>query len=230
MDYISAFVGKGFTVFAVMHSSNPKFAIPEILFDMHLAVRHIRHKAKDHKIDSDKIGIVGHSSGGQLALMQAFAPEEGEKAATDPVQRQSSKVAMVAAFGAPTDFLNWGKEGAHALGDPKLPGLYAPFLFAKLDRATLSFEVEKDPKKREEIGRSISPVSRATKSAPPVMLIHGEKDGNVPPQQSERLAARLKELGVPHEYRVKEKGGHSWKEMDKDMAAVAEWFAKQAAK
>lgn len=228
--FVAPFVSRGFTVFAVLHSSNPKFAINEVVFDMHRAVRFVRHKAKDYRIDPEKLGIVGHSSGGHLALMQAFAPEEGDKAAADPVDRQSSRVGMVAAVAGPTDFLNWGREGDLALGDPKLPGLYAPFQFTKLVRETLSFEVERDDKKRLEIGRSLSPVTRATKAAPPVLLVHGAKDDTVPPQQSERLAARLKELGVPHEYVVKKDAGHNWAEMDKDVATAAEWFAKQAAK
>jgi acetyl esterase/lipase len=227
---IAPFTARGFTVFAALHSSNPKFAVNEIVYDMHRAVRFVRHRAKQYRVDPDKLGIVGHSSGGQLALMQAFAPEEGDKTAADPVDRESSKVAMASAFSAPTDFLNWGKEGDLALGNPKLPGLYAPFQFAKLVRETLSFEVERDEKRRLEIGRSLSPVTRATKTAPPVLLVHGAKDNAVPPQQSERLAARLKELGVPHEHIVKKDAGHNWAEMDNDMAAAAEWFAKQALK
>lgn len=229
-DLIAPFVARGFTVFAVLHGSQPKFAIPEAVVDMHRAVRFIRHRAKDYKIDPDKIGIVGQSSGGHLALMQAFAPEEGDKTAPDPVDRLPSRVGMVAALAPPTDFLNWGKDGVINLGDRTKPGLFAPFEFPKMVRETVSFDIERDPKKREEIGRSISPVSRATKTAPPVLLIHGAKDNTVPPQQSERLVARLKELGVTHEYVAKKDSDHTWKGMDKDMGMVAEWFAKQAAK
>jgi len=229
-DLIVPFIARGFTVFAVFHSSNPKFAITEALPDLHRAVRFIRHRAKEYHVDPNKLGIVGHSSGGQLALMQAFAPEEGDKTAADPVNREPSRVGMAAALSAPTDFLNWGKDGMLNLGDRTKPGLFAPFQFPKIVRETVSYEIERDDKKREEIGRSISPVSRATRAAPPVLLIHGAKDTTVPPQQAERLAARLKELGVTYEYIAKKDADHAWKDIDKDMGAVAEWFAKQAAK
>ena len=57
------FLNRGFTVFAVTHSSNPKFAITEAVGDMHRAIRYIRHHSKDYKIDPEKLGIVGHSAG-----------------------------------------------------------------------------------------------------------------------------------------------------------------------
>src|SRR5262245_31585895 len=37
---------RGYTVFAVVHGSQPKFTIPEILTDMNRAVRYIRSHAK----------------------------------------------------------------------------------------------------------------------------------------------------------------------------------------
>src|SRR5947208_2711399 len=39
---------RGYTVFAVVHGSQPKYTIPEILLDMHRAVRYIRYHAKDY--------------------------------------------------------------------------------------------------------------------------------------------------------------------------------------
>ena len=38
------YVERGYTVFAVVHGSQPKFTIPEVLEDMHRAVRFIRHR------------------------------------------------------------------------------------------------------------------------------------------------------------------------------------------
>ena len=68
----------GYTVFAVVHGSQPKFTIPEILEDMHRAVRFIRHHAKEYGIDPDRIGITGGSAGGHLSLMQGTAGDAGE--------------------------------------------------------------------------------------------------------------------------------------------------------
>src|SRR5262249_16078963 len=60
---------RGYTVFAVVHGSQPKFTVPEIVEDMHRAVRFVRHNAARFKIDPDCLGIYGASAGGHLSLM-----------------------------------------------------------------------------------------------------------------------------------------------------------------
>ena len=48
--FVTPFTDRGYTVFAVVHGSQPKFTIPEVLGDMNRAVRFIRHHAKDYGI------------------------------------------------------------------------------------------------------------------------------------------------------------------------------------
>src|SRR6476620_778472 len=64
------FLSRGYVVFAVTHGSQPRFSIPEVLEDMHRAVRFIRHNAKQYGVDPDRLGIAGGSAGGHLSLMQ----------------------------------------------------------------------------------------------------------------------------------------------------------------
>src|SRR5262245_35161037 len=59
--FVTEFLGRGYTVFAVVHGSQPKFTIPEILEDMNRAVRFIRFNAKQYEVDPDRIGIFGAS-------------------------------------------------------------------------------------------------------------------------------------------------------------------------
>src|SRR5262249_59797535 len=67
------FLKRGYTVFAVVHRSQPKFNLEEIVQDMHRAVRYIRYHAKEFNIDPDRLGITGGSAGGHLSLMQGLA-------------------------------------------------------------------------------------------------------------------------------------------------------------
>src|SRR5579884_17787 len=83
--WVRPLVAKGYTVFAVCHGSNPKYAIPEILEDLHRAVRFIRHNAMGYRIDPNRIGITGGSAGGHLSLMQGCAGKDGDPKAPDPV-------------------------------------------------------------------------------------------------------------------------------------------------
>ena len=220
------FVDRGYTVFAVVHGSQPKFTIPEVLEDMHRAVRFIKANAKKYGVDPDKHGIAGGSAGGHLSLMQGCAPKEGSPKATDPVDRQSSKVAAVACFFPPTDFLNYGKEGEVALGDGILKGFRPPFDFWERDKGTNKLVVIEDPERRKAIGKEISPVYHASKESAPTLIVHGDADALVPIQQAERMIARLKEKGVPCELVVKKGAGHGWPGIDKDVKPLADWFDK----
>ncbi len=215
---------RGYTVFAVVHGSQPKYTIPEILQDMHRAVRYIRAHAADYHIDADRIGITGGSAGGHLSLMQGTAGKDGDPKARDPVERVSSRVQAVACFFPPSDFLNYGKPGEEALGTGVLAGFKAPFDFEELDPKTHAFVRITDPARRREIGRAISPVYHVTSRSAPTLIIHGDADKLVPIQQAQSFLARLKEAGVPAELVVKPGAGHGWPGLGKDMKTVADWF------
>ncbi|HEY2786539.1 MAG TPA: alpha/beta hydrolase [Fimbriiglobus sp.] len=217
---------RGYTVFAVVHGSQPKFTIPEVLEDMHRAARFIRFHAKDYNIDPDKLGITGASSGGHLSLMQGVGGLPGNPKAGDPVDRVSSTVQCVGCFFPPTDFFNYGKTGkpANPGGDGVLKPFRAPFDFHEFKDG--AFERITDPERVKAINRAISPVYLVSKDSAPTLLIHGDKDDLVPLQQSELMIAKLKEAGVPCKLVIKKGGGHGWGEMDKDVVAIADWFDK----
>lgn len=220
------FVDRGYVVFAVVHGSQPKFTIPEVLEDMHRAVRFIKANAKKYNVDPDKLGITGGSAGGHLSLMQGCAPKGGNPTARDAVERQSSKVAAVACFFPPTDFLNYGKPGNVALGGGTLKGFRPPFDFWERDKETNKLVVIADEERRKEIGKTISPIAHVTKDSAPALIYHGDADTLVPIQQAEIMIAKLKENGVPCELVIKKGEGHGWKGIDQDVKVLADWFDK----
>jgi len=219
---LKEFLDRGYTVFAVVHGSQPKFTIPEILEDMNRAVRYIRTNAKKYEIDAEKLGIAGASAGGHLSLMQGTAFKEGTPKAVDLVERASSKVAAVACFFPPTDFLNYGKEDNLALGNGTLTNFKAPFDFREFKDGL--FMPITDDVKRKEIGKAISPVYHVTKDSAPSLIIHGDADTLVPIQQAELIIAKFKENKVACELVVKKGAGHGWAGLDKDIKTLADWF------
>jgi acetyl esterase/lipase len=228
--FLKEFLDRGYTVFAVVHGSQPKFTIPEILDDMHRAVRYIRANAAKYGVDPDRLGISGASAGGHLSLMQGTAPKPGNPQAADPVEREPSKVRAVACFFPPTDVLNYGKEGEVCLGTGTLAAFRPPFDFWERDPKTGSHVVITDEEKRKAIGRQISPVYHVSKDSAPALIIHGDADKLVPIQQAELIVARYKAAGVPCELVVKAGKDHGWPGIDKDFALLADWFDKQLAK
>lgn len=227
---VNELLKRGYTVFAVVHGSQPKYTIPEILEDMHRAVRYLRIHAKAYQIDPNRIGIYGGSAGGHLSLMQGTAGATGDPKAKDPIDRASSRVQAVACYFPPTDFLNYGEKGKDAIGRGTLANYRVAFDFHEFDPKTKALERITDEARILEIGRKISPITHVTADTAPTLIIHGDKDLLVPIQQAETMVAKLIEAGVPAKLVVKQGAVHGWAGMDKDLVTIADWFDKYLGK
>jgi acetyl esterase/lipase len=207
------FLERGYTVFAVVHGSQPKFHIPEIEQDIHRAVRFIRLNAKRYGVDPNHLGITGGSAGGHLSLTMGTQGGPGKPEAKDPVERESSAVQAVACFYPPTDFLNWGKPGEDGVG-------YGP---------TEKFSPAFGPRNataggRQALGKEISPIYFVTSNMAPSLIIHGDSDKLVPIFQAEIFVERAKQAGATAKLIVREGKDHGWTGMDADMRIFADWF------
>ena len=225
LDFLKELLARGYTVFAVMHGSQPKYTIPEAIADMNLAVRFIRAHAADFHIDPNRIGISGGSAGGHLSLMLGTAGDAGDPAAKDPIARTSSRVQAVACFFPPTDFLNYGTPGYAWLNRGPKDAFQAPFDFHVWNPDRKLFEAV-DEEARVKIAREISPIYHVTKDDPPTLIIHGDKDALVPLQQSQSIIAKFEEAGVPCRLVVKSGEAHGWAKWHDDMRTIADWFDK----
>jgi acetyl esterase/lipase len=223
--FVSELLNHGYTCFAVVHGSQPKFTIPECVDDINRAVRYIRAHAADFKIDPNRIGITGASAGGHLSLMLGCAGGDGKSDAKDPVDRQSSKVQAVACFFPPTDFLNYGKPGVKSMGIEPNHRFKPPFDFRTQDPTTKLF-MPVDIATRETICKEMSPCYHVTKDDAPTLIVHGDADELVPLQQSELICEKFKEAGVPCELVVKKGAGHGWSTIIADFKLIADWFDK----
>ena len=207
------FTDRGYTVFAVVHGSQPKFTIPEVVQDIHRAVRFIRHNAQKWSVDPDHLGISGGSAGGHLSLTIGTQGGPGKPDAKDPIDRESSAVQAVACFFPPTDFLNYGAPGENAVGIGTLKNFKAAF-GPRSDT----------PEGREELGKEISPIYFITAHLPPTLIIHGDADKLVPIQQAESFVQRATEAGAIAKLVVKPGAGHGWPDMQTDTVLLANWF------
>jgi acetyl esterase/lipase len=228
--YVEPCLARGYTVFAVVHGSNPKYTLPENVEDLHRAVRFIRHNAHTYGVDPDRIGSTGDSAGGHLSLMLGGAGRPGDAKAAEPVDRASSHVQAVVAFFPPTDFLNWGEPGKRMLGQhPSVP-LEGAFDFHYPDSLTNSFRRVTDSREREAIGRQVSPISHVSRDDAPTLLVVGDADSLIPPQQSRIMAAKLAEAGVPSGLIVMKGGGHDEITVREHIPQALAWFDKYLAK
>ena len=207
------FLDRGYTVFTVVHGSQPKFIITEITGDIHRAVRFIRHNAAKYGVNPNKLGITGASAGGHLSLTMAVKGGKGKADAKDPIDRESSEIQCVACFFPPTDFLNYGEPGEDAVGVGTLKGFKSGF-GPRSDTA----------EGRHELGREISPIYFIHSNTPPILIIHGDADKLVPIFQAEQFVKHCKDLGIEAKLVVKESKEHGWPGIEKDLPIFADWF------
>jgi acetyl esterase/lipase len=210
---VAPLLDRGYTVFAVVHGSQPRFIIPEITEDIHRAIRFIRTNAAKWGINPDKIGISGGSAGGHLSLTMATKGRPGNPEAKDPIDRASSAVQAVACFFPPTDFLNYGMPGEDAVGVGILKN-FKPAFGPESDTA----------EGRQRLGKEISPINFITPQLPPTLIFHGDADKLVPIQQAETFVKRAKDAGAIAKLIVKPGAAHGWGDMQNDLNVFADWF------
>jgi dipeptidyl aminopeptidase/acylaminoacyl peptidase len=208
------FTDRGYTVFYVVHGSQPRFTVEEITADIHRAVRFVRSRARSFGVDPDKLGITGSSAGGHLSLMVVTRGGPGNPQAKDSVDRLSSAVQAAALFYPPTDYLNWAGEGDVAVGVGKLAAYAAAFG----PQASTA-------EGRQVLGQNVSPVYGVHAGQAPVFIIHGDADDQVPIGQAYRFQKRCREVGAVCEVKVVPGAGHGgWSTMAQDGQLLVDWF------
>jgi acetyl esterase/lipase len=225
--FIEPFVARGYTVFALVIRSRPRFTIPDMIEDVKRGIRFVRHSAKEYSIDAERLGLYGLSAGGHLSLMAALTADDGDESSADEVERISSRVQAVAEFYGPTDFLNYGAVGENAVGRGVLGDLRSAFDFCELDLQTNCYVRITDAARIEEIAREISPIHHLHRNVPPVFIIHGDADARVPLQQSQSFARQAREAGADVELVVVPNGTHGWDDMSGEVNSMINWFDRR---
>ena len=85
--------GAGYTIFVPNHRATPAFHYPDPVHDIQRAVRFVRHNAARFKVDTNRLGGIGGSSGGHLIALMGMMDGKAEDDSDDPIDRQSAKPA-----------------------------------------------------------------------------------------------------------------------------------------
>lgn len=211
--WVSRYTKRGYTVFAVVHSSAPRYTIPEIIPDIHRAARFVRSQAKRFGIDPQRLGATGASAGGHLSLILATQGGPGQKGSKDPVDSEDSSIQGAAVFFPPTDFNNFVGPSVNALDESVLKN------YRKVIGA-----IPESVEERDALGRNISPVYSVSSRSAPSLIFHGDKDFYVLLHQSQSFVEACRKYGVKSELVVRKGAGHGWETMPEDIERCVDWF------
>lgn len=173
---LAALAAEGFTVASLEYRLSAEARFPAQLQDVNAALRFLRARAAEYRIDPARVGVWGGSAGGHLSALAAVTCRETR---VDPAAAQDGCIQAAAIWYGVFDFAGMASAANGDAAGARLLGCDGPCPAEKI--------------------RSVSPVSYIDAKDPPFLLIHGEQDKVVPVSQSRIGEAALRKAGVPVE-------------------------------
>ena len=182
-------------------SGEAKF--PAAIADVKAAIRWVRANAPRYGFDPDRLGAWGSSAGGHLVALLGTAHEVAE---WDSMHEEnagvSSRPTAVCNWFGPTDFLRMNDFPGRIDHDaPDSP-----------ESLFIGVPIQENPDKTQRA----NPIRYVTPDDPPMLHMHGEKDGSVPYNQSELLHAALEKAGVESDLYMVKNADHGFRNMEGD--------------
>ena len=194
-QYPKILVEHGFALASIDFRQSTEARFPAQVHDIKAAIRFLRAKASEYGYRGERIAIAGASSGGHLAALVGVTNgnEELEGAVGDYLDRSSGVQAIVSYFGASnlTSILAQSTPFGLGVRKPALDKL----LGAQPDAAP-------------ELAKLASPVFHVDKNDPPLLLLHGDQDPQMPINQSHELQGAYEKLGLDVQFDVVHGAAH----------------------
>lgn len=180
---LEGLVKGGYAVASVNYRLSVVAPFPAQEHDIRAAIRFLRAKASEYGYDSTKIAVAGSSAGGHLAAIVGVT--NGHKVLEGRVGKnldQSSDVrAIISLFGA-SNLMTILKQSTPQGYEFRVPAL--------------DLLLGGQPQDKPELAKLASPVEHLDANDPPLLLIHGDADPQMPPEQSVELAEAYQKAGL----------------------------------
>lgn len=188
-------VGRGYTIASVDFLPASAARFPGQVLEIKAAVRFLRAQARAYGYDATRIGILGASSGAHLAALVGTSNGEAELEGTlgEHLDQSSAVQAIVSYFGASN--LTTILEQSTPFG----VGVRQPALIRLLGGL---------PSDVEPLAKLASPVFHVDSTDPPLLLLHGDQDRQMPINQSHELEGVYERQGLEVDFIVVHDAGH----------------------
>jgi acetyl esterase/lipase len=215
---LAKYLDAGFNVISIDYRLAPETKLKFIIADLRDAFKWVRRRGPELAgIDPERIAVVGHSAGGYLALMSGFCVKPRPRAIVsfygygdivgswysrpDPFYSRKPAVAMDEAYAA---------VGNTAISEGRAPERFQFYLYCRQNGLWPKEVGGHDPDKEPRAFDHFCPVRNVTKEYPPTLLLHGDKDTDVPYEQSVLMADTLERYQVEHQLITMSNCGHGF--------------------
>jgi len=189
------FVAQGIATASLDFRMSTEARFPAMVHDIKAAIRFLRAKALEYGYRTDRLAIGGTSSGAHLASLVGVTNGHAvlEGTVGDHLDQSSDVHAILSYYGASnlTTILAQTMPEGLSVRVPALEDLLGGL-----------------PEQEHDMARLASPVKHVSRSAPPLMLLHGEQDPQMPINQSYELEAAYKSIGLDVHFDVLHGAAH----------------------
>ena len=177
------FVEHGIATASLDFRLSTEARFPAAVQDIKAAIRFLRANASEYRYRTDRIAISGSSSGGHLAALVGVTNGHTALEGTvgDHPDQSSDVQAIVSYYGASNLTTILAQSTPHGLNvrEPALNLLLGAL-----------------PESAKELAELASPVFHVDRGDPPLLLVHGDQDPQMPINQAHELEGAYKQLGL----------------------------------
>jgi acetyl esterase/lipase len=176
---------------------------PAPLLDAQRAIRTVRSRAPEWRVDPHRIGVMGFSAGGHLAATAGTHFDAGQPAADDPVERVSCRPDFLVLC---YPVIAFGESFTHTGSQRNLLGTDPP----------------------PDLVYELSAEKQVTAQTPPAFLFHTDADRGVAAENSLAFYTALRKANVPAELHIYAQGNHGVG-LARGVPGTADWPERLAA-
>ena len=208
-DLLDRFAGLGYVAVSPQYRFCPEFTFPAQVHDVKAAVRWLKGHADLYHLDPDRVGAMGFSAGGHLALLLGVTDADDGLEGDAPEGSPDTRVQAVVNYFGPTD----------------LAAATTSTVTAPLIRDFLGGDVAE----KRELAAQASPARFVTSDDPPILTFQGTKDPLVSYQQALILLDAMSKVGEAGRVELIAGGGHgNWgrRELERTIEQTVLFFDK----
>jgi len=193
---VAEIISSGFALASIDYRWSTQAVFPAQMLDCNRAISFLYDNADKYGFDKSRLAVMGFSAGGHLASLVGLSKNNNVTGFFMPGTSKLFNFKAVVDFYGPSELILF-------------PG-------SNDEKSPEALLIGAAPLNRPDLAEAASPVTYVDKNDPPFLIIHGEKDELVSPNQSRLLSAWLNVSGVQNELIIVKDAPHFGLMFDSD--------------